>query len=220
MEFPYGRASLAILVLALASGAFVFTSAAREHARRPDIVYACFSKEHAAAYRSVIAAFEKQHGVTVQFQVVEQRALQGRLQSALQVGAAVPDMVELLDGTMGFFTKGPIDGVGFVDLTQRVESTGLYDQLVTSRFKKWSSRDHIFALPHDVHPVMLAYRADLVEGLQIDVNKLTTWDEFARVGREVTKDLNGDGVVDRYMIDLFQDGTVISMFLLQAGGGV
>src|SRR5215218_2152027 len=126
MEFPYGKAPLAILVLAIASAAFVFTSAARERARRPDIVYACFSKEHAAAYRSVIAPFEKKHGISVQFQVVDQRVLQGRLQSALQVGAAVPDMVELLDGTMGIFTKGPIDGVGFIDLSQRIKSGGLY----------------------------------------------------------------------------------------------
>ena len=46
----------------------------------------------------------------------------------------------------------------------------------------------MFALPHDVHPVMLAYRRDLFEQLGIDVNKLTTWDEFARVGRQVTQD--------------------------------
>src|SRR5688572_24032652 len=207
MEFPYGKAPLAILALAIASGAFVLIGAARQEARRPQIVFATFTKEHAAAYRSVIGPFEKKHGVTVQFQVVEQRALQGRLQSALQVGAAVPDMVELLDGTMGIFTKGPIDGVGFLDLTQRIKSAGLHDSLVTSRFKKWSSRGHIFALPHDVHPVMLVYRRDLIEQLKIDVSKLTTWDEFSRVGREVVKSSRGgDGVVRHYMIDMQSDG--------------
>ena len=220
MEFPYGKAPLAILILAIVAGAYVFVSAAREQSRRPDIIYATFTKEHAAAYRSVIAPFEAKHGVHVQFQVVEQRALQGRLQSALQVGAAVPDMVELLDGTMGTFSRGPIEGVGFVDLTQRVKSSGLYDQLVTTRFKKWSSRDHIFALPHDVHPVMLAYRRDLVEQLGIDVNKLTTWDEFCRVGREVSKrDDDRNGVPDHYMIDLPTDGgDALRLLLVQHGG--
>jgi arabinosaccharide transport system substrate-binding protein len=220
MEFPYGKAPLAILVLAVASGAYVLIGAARQEARRPQIVYATFTKEHAAAYRSVIGPFEKKHGVTVQFQVVEQRALQGRLQSALQVGAAVPDMVELLDGTMGVFTKGPTEGVGFVDLTDRVKSSGLYDSLVASRFKKWSSRDRIFALPHDVHPVMLAYRRDIVERLGIDVNKLTTWDEFSRVGRDVSKiDKDGSGVPDHYMIDMPTDGgDALRLLLVQRGG--
>ncbi len=50
------------------------------------------------------------------------------------------------------------------------------------------------------------------------MNKLTTWEEFSRVGREVTKDKNGDGVVDRYMIDLAEDGGHINLFLLQNGG--
>src|SRR5687768_6178080 len=106
MQFPYGKAPLAILIVAVATAAYVYVGAARQEARRPDIVFATFTKEHATAYRSVIGPFEKKHGVTVQFQVVDQRVLQGRLQSALQVGAAVPDMVELLDGTMGIFTKG------------------------------------------------------------------------------------------------------------------
>jgi arabinosaccharide transport system substrate-binding protein len=116
----------------------------------------------------------------VHLQVVDQRALQGRLQSSLQVGADVPDMVELLDGTMGIVTKGPIEDVGFLDLTERVPREGLGERPVTSRFGKWSSRGHIFALPHDVHPVVLAYRRDLVEQLGIDVSKLTPWDEFCR----------------------------------------
>lgn len=220
MEFPYGKAPLAILLLALFAGAVVFLDARAEQQRRPDLTFVTFTKEHGAAYVAAVGGFEKQHGVKVQIQVVSQRALQGRLQSALQVGADVPDMVELLDGTMGIFTKGPVEDVGFVDLTERVRQEGLFDRLVTSRFGKWSSRGHVFALPHDVHPVMLAYRRDLVEQLGIDVSALTTWDEFCHVGREIaTRDVTGDGVPDRYMIDLpSEGGDALRLLLLQAGG--
>src|SRR4051812_24601648 len=176
-EFPYGKTPVILLLSAVVPGAALFATAATRSSSRPDLVYATFTKEHAAAYRTVIGAFEKKYGVKVQFQVVDQRVLQGRLESALQVGATVPDMVELLDGTMGIFTKGPVEDVGFVDLTPRIKADKLDERLVSSRFKKWSSRGHIFALPHDVHPVMLCYRRDLVEQLGIDVNKLTTWDE-------------------------------------------
>jgi arabinosaccharide transport system substrate-binding protein len=220
MEFPYGKAPLAILILAIGAAAFLFATA-RSESHRPDIVFATFTKEHAEAYRPAIAEFEKQNNVHVQLQVVDQRALQGRLQSAMQVGAEVPDMVELLDGTMGIFCKGPLADVKFVDLTERAHSSGMYDQLVTSRFGKWSSRGHIFAMPHDVHPIMLAYRRDLVEKLGIDVNKLTTWDEFVRVGREVTKDLNGDGIPDQYMMDLPADGgDALRLLILQRGANI
>jgi arabinosaccharide transport system substrate-binding protein len=222
VEFPYGKAALVLMLLALMSGGAIFLNSkfAWSEEGRPDLIFATFTKEHAESYRPAIAKFEKEHNCRIQLQVVDQRALTGRLQSAMQAGAEVPDMVECLDGTMGVFTKGPIKDVGFIELNDILKREGWDERLVKNRFVKWSSRGHIFALPHDVHPVMLAYRADLVEKLGIDVNKLTTWEEFARVGREVTKDINGDGVIDRYMIDLFEDGTLISCFLLQAGGGL
>jgi arabinosaccharide transport system substrate-binding protein len=196
--------------------------------RKPDLVFATFTKEHAMAYRPAIAQFEKDHDCTIQLQVVNDRALTSRLQSALQVGADVPDMVELQDGWMGIFTKGPIEDVGFVDLTTIVrefnlDGKPLFDQLVSTRFGKWSSRGHIFALPHDVHPTMLAYRRDLVEKLGIDVSRLTTWDEFCRVGREVVRNSTdpGTGVVKHYMIDLPASGPwALRLLLLQHGGGM
>jgi arabinosaccharide transport system substrate-binding protein len=89
-----------------------------------------------------------------------------------------------------------------VDLTDRLEREGYTSRIVESRFSLWSSRGRVFAVPHDVHPMMLMYRADIVEALGIDVNRLETWDDFAAVGRKVVKDLDGDGVYDRYMIDL------------------
>ena len=221
MNFPYGQAPLAILILALIAGAVVgYDTLIRQTGPQPDLVFATFTKEHADAYDPIIEQFEKDYGVHIQLQVVEQRALQSRLQSALQVGAEVPDMVELIYDSLGVFTKGPLEEVRFVDLTGRVHETGLIDNVVTSRFGKWSDRGRVFALPHDVHPVMLAYRRDLVEDLGIDVNQLTTWDAFARIGREIaTKDLNGDGVPDRYMMNLpTEGGDALRLLLLQGGG--
>src|SRR4051812_42997386 len=141
MDFPYGKAPLAILLVALISGGGLWLagspgSASQRDERKSTLVFATFEKNHAAAYQAALPAFEKQYNVHVQIEVVQAQALQNRLQSALLVGADVPDMCELLDGTMGFFTKGPIDDVGFVDLTQRIHQTGLYDRLVTSRFSK------------------------------------------------------------------------------------
>src|SRR5438045_8057378 len=184
MDFPYGKALLAILIVALLSGAALLgTSLSQQAQSKPDLIMACFDKDHGDIYRRALPAFEQANHCKVQIQVVDQRALQNRLESAMEAGAPVPDMVELIDGTLGIFTKGPLEDVGFRDLTERVREEGLDKRLVTSRFAKWSSRGHLFALPHDVHPVMLCYRRDLIEQLGLDVNSLTTSDEFACVGR-------------------------------------
>ncbi len=220
-EFPYGRAPFWILAVAVLSGAGILISHPRGREGRPDLVFALFADIHHEAYRDVVKEFEQKHNVKVQMQLVNYRALQSRLQSALLVGAEVPDLVEILIGSMGVFTKGPLEDVGFLDLTDRIHREGLYEAIVQSRFSPWSSRGRIFALPHDVHPVGLCYRRDLIEGLGIDVDALRTWDDFARVGRQVTKDLDGDGIIDRYMLDLpANGGGILTLLLLQHGGAL
>jgi arabinosaccharide transport system substrate-binding protein len=68
---------------------------------------------------------------------------------------------------------------------------------------------------------MLTYRRDLVEALGIDVTKLETWDDFVAMGRKVTRDLNGDGVPDRYALDLPMGGSWgLRTLLLQRGGSL
>jgi arabinosaccharide transport system substrate-binding protein len=222
MEFPYGKASFAILVLALSAGTILLGVGVSEKVEtKPDLILATFTPEHAAIYRETIPAFERENHVKIQLDLVDQRALQNRLEAALEAGAPVPDMVELIDATLGVFTKGPIEDVELTDLTQKLHDTGLYDRIVKSRFEKWSSRGHIYALPHDVHPAFLCYRSDLVKQLGIDVDTLTTWDEFARVGREITKSSTKDGVVQHYMIDLPADGgDAVRLMLLQRGGAL
>ena len=218
-NFPYGKAPFALLVLAVVSGLLVCW---RQFGRRedpPDLVFAIFARNHEEAYREAIPEFEKRHGVKVQMQLVSLRALQSRLQSAFQTGAQVPDMVEIESSSMGFFTRGPIEDVGFMDLTDRLHAEGLYERMVESRYSLWSSRGRVFALPHDVHPVALAYRRDLIEELGIDVASLKTWSDFTEMGRRVTADLTGDGYPDRYALDLSSGGgSSLQILMLQRGG--
>jgi arabinosaccharide transport system substrate-binding protein len=220
-DFPYGKAPLLILVLAVVSGLLHGCLQLKRRADKPDLVFAIFAANHEEAYREVLPEFEREHGVKVQLQRVNSGALQSRLQSALLTGAEVPDMVELLEGSMGYFTRGPLEDVGFVDLTDRLHAEGWYACMVESRFTLWSSRGRTFALPHDVHPVTLCYRRDLVESLGIDVTTLKTWDDFVAMGRRITADLDGDGNPDRYALDLSaQGGDALLQLVLQRGGGL
>jgi arabinosaccharide transport system substrate-binding protein len=221
MEFPYGKAPFWIVVLAIITGTAMMAAQMFTSAARPDLVFIVFAPRHYEAYQKLIPEFERTHNVKVQLQQVSQRPLQTRLQSALLAGTKVPDMVEIMNPFMGAFMKGPLKDVGFIDLTDRIKAEHLDTRMVESRFSIWSSRGRIFALPHDVHPAALAYRRDIVEQLGIDVNKLETWDDFVRVAHEkIVKDLDGDGIPDRYALDLSIAGTsFFPILLLQRGGG-
>lgn len=219
-RFPYGPAPFWIFACALASVALLVAWKAHERRamRRPDLLLATFAPQHAEMYRRLLPEFERTHGVRVEVQVLNWEALKGRLRNALLSGTDVPDLVELSDDAMGFFTSGPLEDVGFVDLTDRLRAEGLDRAIVPSRFGLWSSRGRVFALPHDVHPVMLAYRRDLTDALGVDVSQLATWDDFAAVGRKLTRDLDGDGVVDRYALDLPIGAHGLRLLVAQRGG--
>ena len=174
---------------------------------------------HYAAYRRAIPRFEREHGVKVQLQLVNWASLQERLQSSVLAGTETPDLAELFEGSMGYFTRGPAEDFGVMDLTDRLKSDGLTDRMVQSRFSLWSARGRIYGLPHDVHPVMLAYRTDLVAALGIDVSQLDTWDKFVEAGQRISRDFDGDGMIDHYMLDLRFDGNWgLSTLMLQRGG--
>jgi len=217
-SYPYGRAPFWLTVVAIGSLLGVLYAQVGRAKQRPDLVLALSAPNHVAAYGKVEKAFEREHGVDVALQLVNLRALTTRLQNAMLAGTEVPDVAELPFDAMAYFGRGPLKDIGFMDLTDRLRSEGYGGRLVEARLSLWSTREHVFALPHDVHPVMLAYRADLVEGLGIDVETLKTWDDFVAVGRRITADLDGDGAVDRYMVDLIGNITEgLPIFLLQRG---
>jgi arabinosaccharide transport system substrate-binding protein len=217
-RFPYGKAPFWLLAIAIAS-CLVRVAVADAQPRPPDLLVVTHTHSHFDTYKQVIPEFERAHGVTVQIQFANWISMRNRLRAAMLADTPVPDLFEALPESLGYFTRGPPKDVGLLDLTDRLKASHLDKRLVTSRVGLWTANGRVYGLPHDVHPVMLAYRRDLVESLGIDVRSLDTWDKFVEAGRKVTRDLDGDGVIDRYMIDLPYDGNwgVVTL-LLQRGG--
>ena len=114
----------------------------------------------------------------------------------------------------GSFFRGPLEDVGFIDLTPYLEADNLLERMVPTRFAPYSNRGSIFGLPLDIHPVMLAYRRDILEEEGIDVSQIETWDDFVRIGKQLT--VPGK----RFMI-MLKEATQghLEMLLFQRGGG-
>lgn len=242
-RFPFGKAPLWIAVAGvLAGGGIVATRIYRAaHETRPDLIFLTFARPHFKSYLKPVKEFEKGHDVKVRMELVGGRALQSRLQSALLAGTEVPDVAEIEQGSIHYFIRGPLEDVGFLDITDRLIEDGYWhpdrpereNRLVGPRLSIWMSRGRVFALPHDVHPVCLVYRADVMEQVlsEPDVRSrhpdirsaedLDTWEEFVSFGRSLTKDLDGDGIPDRYALDLSSNGGgTLRILLLQRGGSL
>ena len=179
-----------------------------------------FDANHAKIARVIAADWNRDHPQTpVQIHLITGAAMQQRMMSGFYSDSPVADLIEVERGMIGKVFAGPLADVGFMDLTGRLDRENLRAGINGPSFSPWSSRGHVFGLPHDVHPVMLLYRADLVEAAGIDVSKIETWDDYFRVMRPLMVDLDGDGRPDRFLLN--ESPTTIyyhEVLLLQAGG--
>ena len=218
--FPFGKAPAIILVLTALAAAWLAAHPVEK--TQADLRFWTFADTHYFAYLKALPSFEAKHpGKRVDIQFVHWTAVTSRLRAAFWTDLDVPDMVEVEISQAGSFFRGPAEEVGFVDLRPRLEAEGLLDRMVKTRFAPYTyhdrrtGEDHLYGLPHDVHPVMLAYRRDLFEAEGVDVASLETWDDFVRLGRRLT-------IPDkRYMLD-FADtgGGGFEVALYQRDGGL
>lgn len=211
--------SLVLLILAIVN----------RGAKEPAVEFWTFAQVHEKTYSPEIDKWNEgaQSGeqLPVEFLVVEGNALVSRTLSAAWAGTPVADMMEVERGQVGSFFTGPIEDVPFADLTDRLHDEGIYDMFPPQAFSLWSSRGRIFGLPHDIHPVVLAYRHDiLLEEYGITPEafeaSIETWEDFVRVTKPLVRDLDGDGVPDRYPLGIwYTESDQLELLLSQANGG-
>ena len=214
--FPFGMAPLLIFVLAILST--LWLAAHRIQPTTATLRMWTFAEIHARAYKKALPGFEAKHAdTTVDLQLVHGTAVTSRLRAAFWADLDVPDLVEVEISSAGTFFRGNLDDLGFTDWTPWLKETGYYDRIVKTRFAPYMAKGRIFGLPHDVHPVMLAYNREAFDELGIDPDRLETWDDFIREGRRVTV---LEGTDRRYMIELSDSSaTALEVFLFQRGGG-
>lgn len=189
--------------------------------QKEGLVFWIFAKSHQRLYDPMTATWNaaRPPADRVHIVLLSGNALQRRLLSGFLSGTPLPDVVEVYAQLVAQAFRGPLEEVGFVDLTDIVQAEGIDTQINAPSFTPWTSRGRIFGLPHDVHPVLLAYRADLVEAAGIDVTAIETWDDFVRRLRPLVRDVSGDGYPDHYLLNIWETNPeLIESLMLQAGG--
>jgi arabinooligosaccharide transport system substrate-binding protein len=187
------------------------------------LVFWLFAKSHQRLYEPMTVTWNTAQppAQSVHIVLLSGNALQRRLLSGFLSGTPLPDLVEAYAQIVAQAFKGPLEDVGFVDLTDLVQAEGIAAQINAPSFAPWTSRGRIFGLPHDVHPVLLAYRADLVEAAGVDVAAIETWDDFVRLLQPLRRDVDGDGDPDHYLLNIWETNPeLIESLMLQAGGAL
>ncbi|MCC7350083.1 MAG: extracellular solute-binding protein [Phycisphaerales bacterium] len=193
--------------VAIAAGALVMV---RPSPRTPDLTVWTFAVEHARMYRdridglpSLVEQYEAATGRRVKVQLMSANALDVRLLSLIHSQSHdVPDLVEIEIGSIGKYFRAPLRGVGLLPLNDLLREGGLDGQIVPWRLAPWTKDGVIFGVPHDVHPVGLAYRKDLFDEAGIDPARAKTWEEFQAMGVRFQRFWRERGIERRWAMEL------------------
>lgn len=191
----------------------------------PGLLVWTFTRHLIPVYQPIIdeqnaEAADNPELMRVRLDVLQPDALVQRSLTGFWAGTPVADIIQVEIKWIGQFLTGPVEEVGFVDLTDIMKREGMFDTISPASFAPWSSQGRVFGIPMGSHPVQLAYRSDIVEEAGIDVSQIRSWDDFERVMRPLVQDLDGDGQPDRYPINFWITQTPsIELLMLQAGGG-
>lgn len=208
-----------LLALSLGSAFIVLGPSSR---RKDGMKLWLFAKTHQEIYAAVAGRWNAEQpapATQIDTLLIDGPALERRLLSAFMSGTPVADLVETERSVAAKTFTGPLEDIGFVDITDRLREEGLMDALNAPSFAPWTSRGRIFGIPHDVHPVLLCYRSDIIEAAGIDLPKVETWEEFFEALRPLMVDKDGDGRSDCYPLNFWPtQNQVLEQLLLQADG--
>ncbi|KXU37971.1 hypothetical protein AXK12_01030 [Cephaloticoccus capnophilus] len=180
-----------------------------------------FYTPHRDARIEDIAEWNRLHpDKPVVMKLMSMAAIERGMLSGFLSGTPMADVFESNNGVYPKAFLGPLDQVGFLDLTDRLHDEGLYEQFNAPSFSTMTSRGRIFGLPKDVHPVLLGYHVDLVEEAGIDVSEIETWEDYFRVMRPLMVDRDGDGRPDRYLLNLSETDHEFLVLLMMQNDGV
>ena len=134
------------------------------------------------------------------------REMPDKLGVALRTGEGIPDMVQLDETFFGVFLNGPSP---FLDLSEYAKKSKLDKTLHPRRLEVFTYKNQLFGLPQSLSAMMLYYRKDLFEEFNISPEELQTWEDVARVGKEL-QDSQGQRFIAL-------DGTLFDVLLRQRG---
>lgn len=134
------------------------------------------------------------------------REMPDKLGAVMNTGQGAPDLVQLDETFFGVFLNGPSP---FLDLSEKLERSGLRKNLHPRRLEVFSYQGKTYGVPQSLSALVLYYRKDLFEDFKISPEDVATWEDFAKVG-EALMDDHGQRL-------LALDGTLFDSLLRQRG---
>lgn len=171
-----------------------------------------------AAYEALVAAFEDAHpDIDVELSyVADQGEYRQRLAAAFSARNA-PDVMLLNYRRFATFAgEGGLEPLGdYLAQSERLDEAAFYPTAIES----FHYAGQLWCIPQNLSSLVIYYNRDLFDAAGLPYPQAGwTWDEFLATAQSLTRDLDGDGVIDQYGVGVTPNLFRLAPFIWQNGG--
>lgn len=171
-----------------------------------------FAKNNVEEWKSREADIESRFDINLDIELVAQNAFVQKLQAVMMEGKKVPDIIEWKIESNRILNADPKKSF-VIPLDAYIAKSKVFSDVVKGRVQWVTYGEHVYGLPHDVHPVVLVYNDTLWKSVGVDVAEIKTWDEFFEKSKKLTEARKGGKPV-HYALPYGKDGLANTMFMI------
>jgi len=150
--------------------------------------------------KECLPSFYKEHpNIRINFIITPNPEIPIKLLTSLAAGTGAPDLAMIDIAAIARFTSR--DGVGLVNLAEApYNARKLKENYVPMIEAAITKSGKLLGIPTDSGAMAMFYRRDLFAQAGVDPNSIKSWDDYIAIGKKLTRDINGDGEPDQWMI--------------------
>jgi len=145
------------------------------------------AENHKPEYESRVQELNEKFQINFTFELMDRDAMNKKFPATLMAGSGFPDIIEMNADDVVKYLKGSDKEIAFSGLNEVLATSPYYEQVLQSRWDRFTKDGQRYAAPHDVHPLVMLYHDVEWQKLGVDMSKVTTWDEYFEVCGKVPK---------------------------------
>jgi len=170
------------------------------------------AENHKPEYESRIPEFNEKFNIDLKWELLSRDAQTKKFPATLMAGSGFPDVIEMNAGDIIKFLKGDDNIIPFTALNEVLATSPYYEQVLESRWDRFTKGGNRYACPHDVHPIVMLYNSAEWAKIGIDPSTLVTWDEYLEACAKVPSTMP-DGRPRYAVMDALTGGNLLARML-------
>ena len=153
--------------------------------------------------------------INLTYEQIDYTQMHDNLLASLLVGIGAPDLADVEISKFATFTKGEEMFYPLNDVIDPYRA-----DIIETRLAPYTANGNNYGIDYHLGAFIMYYNTALLEEVGVDVNSLKTWDDYIEAGQQVTRDTDGDGEIDVYMMSVETTGPFSARGpMLMLGGG-